>query len=254
MSCIYCLGKNSNKLSREHVISRTVLETVFGKENRNITKIDFIGNKTLLDHEHIIKDVCDYCNSKLLSHYDKAGALLVKEIDSFYDATGKILHIDFDSIGWLIKTHLNFIRLIPEKDTKKYYLIKPKIYKSLVERNNKMFKLLDLYIEGWQGEQYFWDKDDSKKIPYFSYKSVCFPYQNILVSDFRLKGLNTFVLIPSNANYDNFEFRKEVTLKAMKERGFNLQKVNMPKVINKGIVKIENIVNTETLKKGIIKI
>lgn len=253
MNCVYCLGKNSNKLSREHIISRAVLEVVFGKENRNITRFDFVGNIRLLDHEHIIKDVCDYCNGKLLSPYDKAGVLLVKEIDSFYDATGKTLNIQFDSIGWLIKTHLNFIRLIPEKNTKKHYPIKLKIYKSLIEKNNKMFKLFNFYIEGWKGEEYFWNKYDLKNIPYFSYKHVYYPNQKVLVSNFRIKSFDTFLLIPSNANYDNFEFRKELTLKAMNERGFNLQEVIMPKVIKEGIIKIKNIVNTETLKKGIIK-
>jgi transcription elongation factor len=64
-----------------------------------------------------------------------------------------------------------------------------------------------LAIDGYQGKEYFWDENDSKHIQYFSHKSVTFPNQEILVSNFRIKSIDTFLLLPTNNDYVNFANR-----------------------------------------------
>lgn len=250
MKCVYCQGGNSSKITKEHLISRTVLEVVFGPDNRNITKSELFGDKTLTDHEHKVNDVCDYCNNKLLSPYDKAGATFVKEINKNYDATGRQLTIDFDVLAWLLKTHLNHIRIIPERGTKKYYPISQDIYTGIINRDISFFSRLKLFVEGWQGLPYFWNENDSKKIQFFSYRSVCFPYQGILVSNFRIKWLDTFVILPSDLDYSNFEQRVNLTIDAMKVNySFELQSLNAKTAIENGHIDIEKIAKTEELLK-----
>lgn len=155
MKCVYCQGSNSSKISKEHLISRTVLEAVFGQNNRNFTKSDLFENKTLIDHEHKVNDVCNFCNNRLLSPYDRAGANFVREINENYDATDKKLTVDFEALAWLLKTHLNYNRITPENGTKNYYPIPQDIYTGIIERDNKLFSKLKLFVEGWQGLPYF---------------------------------------------------------------------------------------------------
>ncbi len=56
MKCVYCHGSNSSKITKEHIISKIVLKTVFGAGNKNVSRSGIFGNKVLIDHEHIIKD------------------------------------------------------------------------------------------------------------------------------------------------------------------------------------------------------
>ena len=252
MICVYCKGINSKKITKEHLISRSVLEAIFGQENRNITKSDLFGGKVLIDHEHKVRDVCDYCNNKLLSPYDKAGANFVKEISKSYDATDKQLTVDFKILAWLLKTHLNHIRIIPERGTKNYYPISQDIYTGIIKGDISLFSRLKLFVEGWQGLPYFWDENDGKKIQFFSYRSVCFPYQKILVSNFRIKWLDTFIVIPSDLDYSDFEQRVNLTIDAMKANyGFYLQSLDAKTAIEDGRINIEKIVKTEELLKVI---
>ena len=153
---------------------------------------------------------------------------------------------------WLVKTHLNHIRIIPEKGTKKYYPVSNDIYAGIIGRDERLFDKFQLFIEGWQGLPYFWDENDNKKIQFFSYRSVHFPYQKILVSNFRIKWLDTFLLLPSDLDYSNFELRVNLSIQAMKANyGFNLQKINARTVIKDGLINMQKIARTEDILKCI---
>lgn len=80
--------------------------------------------------------------------------------------------------------------------------------------------------------------------------SICFPYQKILVLNFRIKWLDTFVLLPSNLDYSDFELRVNLTANAlMVNYGLNLQEIDAEQVIKDGQVNILKVRKTEKLLK-----
>ena len=103
-SCFYAQPTCVLGLSREHVISASVLKAVFGDPVRNSIKAEFLGTKTLIDHEPVIRDVCEKCNNEGLSPYDVAGVRLIKQLTAGHDPTGLRLFLSRETIGWLLKT------------------------------------------------------------------------------------------------------------------------------------------------------
>src|SRR2546430_5719400 len=85
--CVYCSGVRAAKLTREHIISKTVLEAVFGLDIRCLSRSTAAGDRMLIDEEHVIKDVCGKCNSDL-SVYDEAGRDFITVIHGRLDAHG----------------------------------------------------------------------------------------------------------------------------------------------------------------------
>jgi hypothetical protein len=94
--CFYKQSTCSTVLSREHVISGTVLREVFGDPVRNVISGEFLGLKGLVDHEPTVRDVCKECNS-WLSYYDAAGADFVRQVIPSGDPTG--MRIKFSREG-----------------------------------------------------------------------------------------------------------------------------------------------------------
>ena len=110
--CIYCGEPMIGTASKEHVISKAVLQVPFGKDISNVTTSELFGDEFLPNHEQTIKDVCRKCNNSL-SLYDVAGAELVRSLHNYYDLDQMRLAVSNKTIGWIIKTHLNFLRIIP---------------------------------------------------------------------------------------------------------------------------------------------
>jgi hypothetical protein len=257
MNCVYCQGKNRSPLTKEHIISKSVLLIALGKNEKgqanNFTKSSIFGNRTLIDHEHTVKDVCKVCNEQL-SSYDVAGVNLLSEIDKFYDATGKSLTLDRLKIGWLLKTHLNFIRVLPRKKDPVGYKIEDAIYKRLKSYKQIPSSLFDFFIEGWEGEPSFWDQNENRKIQYFSYKSVEFQSPaNILISNLRIKIVDTFLALPADSNYTDFHTRTKLVINSMKFNGFKPQSIPK-KYKSPKIIPITNIYSQEEIKKKIREI
>lgn len=171
--CVYCHGASGEQMSGEHVISRTVLKAIGGEEIHNVTRLP--NGKFLTDHEQIIKDVCVPCNNSL-SPYDVAGRELVLELDPLLDMTGCRLAINRERLGWVVKTHLNLVRMIRDKETQRAYEIDAGLLDALRNHQHLPQDRFQLLVEGWQTDQALWDVSDGKNIPYFGYKSVrsCF--------------------------------------------------------------------------------
>lgn len=249
MKCVYCQKEKAS--SREHVISETVLKIVFGDVVRNTTTSSVFNNKTLTDYQHKILDVCSDCNSSL-SPYDVAGGKLVSDINKFYDASFAKIKIDSIKLGWLIKTHLNLIRLSPDKRTGLHFQICQDIYTSLIKKSQIDTPLYVLAIDGYQGKEYFWDENDSKHIQYFSHKSVTFPDQEILVSNFRIKSIDTFLLLPTNNDYDNFANRcKSVRVDMKNGYDINPSEVDIKQTLTDGYYLVTNIVPFDRILRSI---
>ena len=102
-SCFYAQSTCVSSLSREHVISASVLKAVFGSRVRNIVGGEFLGAKKLLNHEPVIRDVCEKCNNEYLSPYDTAGIDLLNQLIPSNDPTGLRLFLTRESLGWLLR-------------------------------------------------------------------------------------------------------------------------------------------------------
>jgi len=207
--------------------------------------------KFLIDHEQTIKDLCAKCNNQSLVHYDAEGIVFIKAFKDTYNAENSNLIFNTKILGWIIKTHLNHIRLFKDKKHDEHYSINQTLIHELIDGEIHSFSLFQLFIEGWQGEEYFWDPESPQKISFFSYTSVQFIRQEILVSNLRLKFLDTFLFLPSNDNYFNFDNRVKETLNEMAvDNNICPSKVDIQKAIQEGKLHIEKIVPLSELKKN----
>lgn len=242
MNCFYC-GNTSFTKSNEHVISNNVLQYVFGPKIRNATRSSLFNKKIIFDHEQKISDICCKCNTRL-SSIDCAGLDFVKELDKYIDLTGIKIKYTINQHLWLLKTHLNFIRMIKEKYNNKSIQISRKFPKNIIQNKLPSSILYMLLLNGYKGKTYYWDENDSRRIQYFSYRHVSFSSENIICSNFTIKALDTFLLLPNNRVYANFFEKCLSVLEVMKEQyEFNLQLIVIDKTLQEEILNIEKIVD-----------
>lgn len=142
---------------------------------------------------------------------------------------------------------------MPDIETSEYYIIDKTIYKNIIDFIYPSEKKLKFYIAGYDGAEYFWNENSDKRIQYFSYKSLRFIDQEILLSHFRMKFFDTFLFLPYSNNYHNFDERVANTLETMhKKFDFDLQKIDFNLVKDKDI-QITKIVDLVKLKTHIYK-
>jgi hypothetical protein len=159
--CFYQQQTCSSALTREHVISAAVLREVFGDPVRNVISGEFLAGKFLCDQEPAVRDVCEECNNVRLSHYDSAGVDFVRQLIPKNDPTGMRIRIHRETLGWLLKTHLNYFRVIKDRETKASYVVDQSIKDALIQHRPIPVKRYRILVEGWIGEDYFWDAIDS---------------------------------------------------------------------------------------------
>jgi len=156
-------------------------------------------------------------------------------------------------VNWFVKTHLNFMRSISDRETNEKYCVESSIYDSLLNYKRVSDDDFQFYIEGYEGLPYFWDENAPKRIPYFSYTSVRAIEHNILISNFRFKFLDTFILLPYRQDYTNFEERcKNTILEISRDYGFNLQRIKLSSS-NKSSVVIDHVLSSEYLLSKVIR-
>jgi hypothetical protein len=252
--CFYNQPTCSGPLSREHVISAVVFREVFGDPVRNVVSGEFLfGGKSLIDLEPTIRDVCKDCNARL-SPYDAAGVDFVRQFMPNRDPTGLHIKISREAIGWLIKTHLNYFRVIKDRETNSSYLVDQSIKDALIEHRTVPVSRYRLLIEGWIGEDYFWDANDPRHIPWFGYRSVRMHSQRVVISDFRIKTLSTWLVVPSDNDCREFNKRVWSALDELrKDRGFRLQMLDPRTAIKDGGVRLNRVLSLEEVKGFIVQ-
>lgn len=244
--CIYCKGNNSSKLSREHVISKTVLQYVYGNRKAALFS-SVLKNEMPVKIEQVVKDVCVECNSRL-SNYDNAGLELVRSIDKFYDARQQKFYFSSLVFGWLLKTHLNYMRTIPNRRTGLYYLIDPALYYSIINFDIA-HNLMRLYVRGRKGEASFWGKE-VETIPFFSYSNWELEGE-LLFSYLRIKAVDTFIILPSNNTFRSFSERIDKFIASiMPTEKIYMQRIPIVTAIGQEFIYIDNSwpMNEKTLK------
>jgi len=187
-----------------------------------------------------------------VSVYDSAGSALVAEIAGSYDATRVQLSFSLDTLGWLLKTHLNNIRAARDSATGEKYLVDPATYRALLTHVRVPDDHYCLFVEGWAGAEYFWDPEHSRRIPYLSYRTVRDLDFDILISDVRIKWLDTVVLLPRNGNHADFKLRAQLTAaKVTRTLGFKWESVDIDSALENHALRIHDPVETDTLVRSI---
>lgn len=243
--CVYC---GNVDLTKEHIISRSVLRVAFSDEIRNVVESQ-IYQTSLIDAEPVVKDVCAICNNKKLSVYDGAGKEFVSAVHPFIDPISRSFPFSRNTVGWFLKTAFNYMRVIRSKRTGNSYEMDSALKAELVSNNLKSFEKIALFIEGYEGTDYFWDENSPKKIQYFAYKSVEFLNENILVNNFRIKYLDTFLMLPADLNYDDFEARIASVQSQLAEMGMNPERIDLEKTTNIGQLIIGKVLSTSEVLK-----
>lgn len=249
MACFYNQKKHcTEKMTREHIVSESVLKVAFGDPIRNIARADMFGTKYLVDHEAVVKDVCDKCNNVSLSPYDEAGKKLAKYLEDNKNSSPLKIPFNSETLGWIIKTHLNYTRVIKDEETGEAYPIKQSIKNSLIKSRPISSDQIALYVQQWAEEGSFWDAESPEKLQYLQYRSIRFISQEIVMSNFRIRQLDTMVFFPSNGNYKNFDERVKSSFEELRaEFNADFQKINIEKSIEAGKLEIYNLFSVEEI-------
>ena len=155
-------------------------------------------------------------------------------------------------IGWIIKTNLNYIRLIKDREWKSAYPIKQKIKNSLAKNKELDISLFKFYARIWEENSDLWNAENPIA-PYFHYKSIRLKKQKVFISCFRMRQLDTVLYFPVDKNYKNFDKRvssamdeikmtfgqsfQEITLEIT---GLNNVQINHLYPLNRILEKIDN--------------
>lgn len=201
----------TKKLTKEHAVSKSVLKAL-NLIGNGIVKADII-KPPILDHEATIKDVCSKCNNESLPGYDNSGKELVEFLKA--NTQNKPLIIPFSNLafGWLLKTHLNFFRIIKDQLTGETYKVSQQLKNALID--GKPFDNTLCFFMARQNHNSinFWNEEPSRKPPSLHYNSKRILFGDLIYSRLQILQLDTALFLPIDANYKNFSSRFEKFIK-----------------------------------------
>jgi hypothetical protein len=214
----------------------------------------FLGTKRLVDHEPVLRDVCTRCNSAL-SPCDHAGTEFIRALLPVSTATGLALPFKNDTVGWILKTHFNYLRLIVDSESNEPYPVNKEAKQPLIFRKLPSPDSYALLVEGYEGRPYLWNVNHPKRIPWFHYRSLRFRAQHIVLSTLRIKCVETWLMLPSDACYTHLDARVHgVLAEIRRDYGFDPQRVDMAGALSAGILKVSKVLPFEQFKRFIHKV
>ena len=249
MACFYNQKKHcTEKMTREHLVSASVLKVAFGDPIRNIARADMFGSKYLVDHEAVIKDVCDRCNNVSLSSYDVAGQKLAKYLEYNKNIIPLRIPFNLEVLGWILKTHFNYTRVIKVQETNEAYPIEQSIKNSLIKNRLISSDQIALYVQQWEEGDQFWDAENPENLHYLQYRSIRLRNQEMVMSNFRIRQLDTMIFFPFNGNYKNFNKRVKSSFEQLKsEFNANFQEIDIEGAIESGKIDITSIFSIDEI-------
>lgn len=195
-------------LTKEHVVSNSVLKALDLSSN-GVIKADVMNNTPIIDYDAVVKDVCSKCNNESLSAYDKSGKGLVEFLVD--NSHKKLSTIPFGKLefGWLLKTHLNFFRVVKDKLTGKPFKVSQKIKNKLIDGKSFDNSQCFFLVRQIDCSESYWDDDSEKVLPMVHYNSKRLLVGDLIYSHFQIRQLQTVLFFPLDGNYKNFERRFE---------------------------------------------
>jgi hypothetical protein len=183
-----------------------------------------------------------------LSPYDEAGRRLAKYLED----NKKIapLKIPFDSrvLGWILKTHLNYTRVIKDVETNEAYPIKQSIKNSLIKSRPVSSGQIALYVQQWAEYDQFWNSENPENPHYLQYRSIRLRNQGMVMSNFRIRQFDTMIFFPSNGNYKKFDERVRSSFDELRsEFNANFQKIEIEMAISAGEILITSIFSIDEI-------
>lgn len=243
MICFYNQKNHcTDKMTREHIVSASVLKVAFGDPIRNIARAEMFGSKYLINHEAVVKDVCNKCNNVNLSPYDEAGRKLAEFLEEKRDSSPLEIPFNINTLGWILKTHLNYIRVIKDRETNEAYPIKQSIKNCLIKGKAITSDQVVLYVQQWEENDSFWNPNNPENLQYLQYRSIRLINQKIVMSNFRVRQFDTIIFIPSDKNYKNFKKRVQSSFEELRSiLNANFQKVDIEKSIKSGKLDVHSL-------------
>lgn len=234
--------KCTDSLTREHLVSASVMKIAFGESIKNVARSEIFGDKALVDHEAVVKDVCDVCNNNRLSPYDSAGQDLGIYLDGHRDSSPLEIKFNRYTLGWIVKTHLNYVRVIKDIEWKESYKIKQSIKNDIIGHKPISSNKLSFLVQQWEEDECFWDAESEGKVPYFQYRSIRFKEQDVFLSNFRIRQFDTILILPTNKCYKNFSARVDSALKEVEsEWGYSFQPIDISEALRSKSLKVSSI-------------
>ncbi|WP_447875603.1 hypothetical protein [Serratia fonticola] len=236
-----------SKLTREHVISLSVLKVLDGENIDNIVKADIYGNKMLFNHDPTIKDVCQTCNNSSLTSYDEAGKELIINIINFKGTTPISIPFNKNHLGWIIKSHINFFRVIKNKQTGEPFKVKQEIKNCLIKNKFIPSHYLSMFARNLDNTPTLWDGGGGKTLPNLHYNSKLIIPEMIVISRLVTRQLETILLIPSDGNYKNFDKRVGKAIRFLELWGGQYEKIDINNLQRTGRLKFKKIFTIEEI-------
>ncbi|KOO16567.1 hypothetical protein AKJ18_02535 [Vibrio xuii] len=198
----------TKKLTKEHVVSNSVLKALELVGN-GIVKADVMNNVPIIDYEPIVKDVCSKCNNESLSCYDESGRKLAEFLKLSTQNNPLTIPFGNSEFGWLLKTHLNFFRVVKDRLTGEPFKVSQKLKNTLVDGKQFDNSLCFFLARQKDNSRNYWDDESDKKVPNFHYNSKRILFGDLIYSHFQIRQLDTILFFPIDANYKNFSTRFE---------------------------------------------
>ena len=252
MKCFYNQRNHCvEQLTKEHVISNSVLKQLNKRESGSITQADVYNNKILFNHEQVIRDVCKKCNNISLSIYDNAGKELV--INLINSTSNEPLNIPFTEahLGWLLKSHFNFFRVIKNSLDNKPFKVQQRIKNALIKHKKIPTDSFIILARNLDNTPEVWGDVETKHslpvLPQIHYNSKIILPQEIVISRLTIRQLDTVLILPSNGVYKKFEKRADDSMYILKDWGGGYCKLELNSIFNERRLKFKNIFGIDKL-------
>lgn len=195
----------SHTLTKEHVVSSAVIKSL--ELENSIILADVMNNEPIRNHEQTIKDVCSKCNNESLSEYDNAGKKLANYLCDNKSNTPLTIPFGKLEFGWLLKTHLNFFRVVKDKLSGKPFKVSQKIKNNIIEGKSFNNSFCLLLVRQIDESNCHWDEGAVKRLPSYYYNSKRVFIGDLIYSRFQMRQFDTVLFFPIDANYKNFDKR-----------------------------------------------
>lgn len=252
--CRYC--GESRRLTQEHAISAGVIGVLLDQQ-RTSSKFKNIGYRAgrvsgqlwLLNDEPTIGDLCGECNRKS-SSFDAAGVELVRYIVATNDPRTPLIFTS-DSLGWIVKTHLNLLHGTPQNEDIRLTTLDMRVRESMRRGQPVPSQTYRLYAEGIDVPKEVWDSTYVGMPRYWAQVTGLYDgTAKIMMSMLSIGWLNTLFFIPAEASYDGIDAAADYIVRELNAtRDYRFGRMDVDAAVRAGsIILTDNVANLPTIR------